>query len=455
VHRSVLRRSQRSPEAGLTIVEVLVASAILAVVVSAVLTTTYSGLRLQATSRERATATYWAEHLMEQARNQAYESIGLTDTSAEVAAAMAGVPAGDLDNPDLRLRRSAAGNCLEFNTGTSASPAWERLVLADWHSSPASASSCSLEAVDDDFHLEHAGVDNDYVAAGTPAVTYRGWVFVTWAAVHGTSAWYKRVTVVVRFPAPTGGISRLVQTSSTFSLGYVPATPAAATTTTPIPTTTIVLPTTTTPTTLPACPPKAGDSRAPTGSIDLAGGAGYTNQLTVDVTNSVTDPAGGSGMATMAFSNGSAGGPFLPVPPAVYAALYSGWPIPAGDGPKTVWGRFADCNGNATVLADTVTLDQTLPPSPTLSGSVGRKKVTLSWTAVTDPGSSASGLLGYRVYRADKGAATPLATVAAGTTSYTDNSLTSGRPYTYWVTAVDRAGNQSQPESNHYTGTPT
>jgi hypothetical protein len=286
-------------------------------------------------------------------------------------------------------------------------------------------------------------------------VTYRGWVFVTWAGVQGTSSWYKRVTVVVRYPSPTGGISRLVQTSSTFSLGYVPASPAATTTTMPVPTTTVVLPTTTTSVTLPACPPKAGDTRAPTGSIDLAGGASYTNQLTVTVNNSVTDPGGGSGMATMAYSNSGAIGPFLPSPPAAYAAVYSGWPIPAGDGPKTVWGRFDDCNGNATVLSDTITLDQTLPPSPILSGSVGKKKVTLSWTPVTDPGSSASGLLSYYVFRADKGAATPLDTVPAGTTSYTDNSLTSGTPYTYWVTAVDRAGNQSQPESNHYTGTPT
>jgi hypothetical protein len=454
VHRSVHRRSERSAEAGLTVVEVLVASAILVVVVSAVLATTYSGLRLQATSRERSTATYWAEHLMEQARNQAYEQIGLTDTSAAIDAAPAGVPAGDLDNPDLRLRRSTADNCLEFNTGTSASPAWERLVLADWHSSPAAASNCTLEAVDNNFHLRHAGGSNDYVAAGTPAVTYRGWVFVTWATVQGTSAWYKRVTVVVRYPSPTGGVSRLVQTSSTFSLGYVPATPAATTTTTPAPTTTVASPTTTS-TTVPACPPEPGDTTAPTGSINLAGGASYTNQLTVNVNSSVTDPGGGSGMATMAFSNSGAGGPFLPVPPAAYASLYSGWPIPAGDGPKTVWGRFADCNGNATVLSDTVTLDQTRPPSPTLSGSVANKKVTLSWTAVTDPGSSASGLLSYYVFRGDKGAATPLDTVPAGTTDYTDNQLTSGTPYTYWVTAVDRAGNQSQPESNHYTGTPT
>ena len=44
---------------------------------------------------------------------------------------------------------------------------------------------------------------------------YAGWVFVTWAAVDGLSdVYYKRVTVMVRFPSPVGGISRLVAASA-------------------------------------------------------------------------------------------------------------------------------------------------------------------------------------------------------------------------------------------------
>jgi hypothetical protein len=76
---------------------------------------------------------------------------------------------------------------------------------------------------------------------------------------------------------------------------------------------------------------------------DLAGGASYTRQLTIDINNTVTDLPHGSaasGLATMAYSNVSAAGPFLPSPPEAYSALHSGWPIPAGDGPRTAgYGR--------------------------------------------------------------------------------------------------------------------
>jgi hypothetical protein len=160
-------------------------------------------------------------------------------------------------------------------------------------------------------------------------------------------------------------------------------------------------------------------------------------------------------MATMAYSNVGPAGPWLPSPAAAYAAIYTGWPLPAGDGTKQVWARFTDCNGNlnAAVISDTIVLDQTLPPAPTLSGTPRNKRIDLSWTAVTDPGASASGVASYRVYRLDKGTATPLAVVTG--TSYSDSGLTNGQAYTYWVTAVDRAGNESSPESNHYTGTPS
>jgi fibronectin type 3 domain-containing protein len=80
------------------------------------------------------------------------------------------------------------------------------------------------------------------------------------------------------------------------------------------------------------------------------------------------------------------------------------------------------------------------------------KRVDLSWNAVADPGGSASGVANYRVYRFDKSSATPLDVVTG--TSYTDKQLTMGQAYTYWVTAVDRAGNESK-ESNHITVTPT
>jgi prepilin-type N-terminal cleavage/methylation domain-containing protein len=457
---AIIRPRHDHAQDGLTIIEVMVASALLLVVATAVFTAVYSGLRLQATARQRAAATAWADHLMELARNQNYDAIGLSSTGTAIDAAVAAIPAGDTDNPDLLLRRNGASNCLELNTGTAASPAWERLVVADWYTPPNAAATCATQTVNNDFHLVHAGGANDHVAPGTPAVTYSGWAFVTWAPVDGLSnVYYKRVTVMVRFPSPTGGISRLVRASSLFSLGYVPAPSSpgssTSTSTSTSTTTTIAGPTTTT---LPAgCVPQADDTQGPAGSITLAGGAGYTNQTGLAINNSVTDQpsaSGASGMATMQYSNTGPSGPWQPSPAAAFGALYSGWPVPAGDGTKQVWARFTDCNGNTSpaVISDTIVLDQTRPPAPTLTGTPGHKRIDLSWGAVTDPGASASGIANYRVYRLDQGTTTPIAMPTG--TSYRDNGLTNGQAYTYWVTAVDRAGNESSPESNHYTGTP-
>jgi len=442
----------------MTIIEVMVASALLLAVVAAVFTAVYSGLRLQATSRARATATDWADHLMELARNQNYDAIGLSTTSAGLQATVAAVVAGDTDNPDLLVRRASGSNCLEMNTGTAASPAWERLVLADWYTSPAAAASCATQTTDPDFHLVHAGGANDYVPAGTPSVTYAGWVFVTWAPVDGqTGVYYKRVTVMVRYPSPTGGISRLVRASSLFGLGYVPSPSPSSSTSTSTSTSSTSTTLATTTTLAPGCTVKAGDILGPDGTISLAGGAGYTNQTSLAINSSVSDlpnGSGASGMNTMQYSNVGPAGPWTPSPATAYGALYSGWTVPAGDGAKQVWGRFTDCNGNAStaVISDTIVLDQTRPPAPVVTGDPRNNRIDLSWAAVTDPGTSASGVASYRVFRLDLGTTTPIAVVTD--TSYNDTGLTDSQSYTYWVVAVDRAGNESA-ESNHYTGAPT
>jgi hypothetical protein len=443
-------------EPGATIVEVIVAALVLFVVVTAAFTAIYRGLLFESVSKQRQTATAWADHLMELARHQDYAALGLSDTTAAIAGLLGTVAPEDVDNPDLLLRRNPTSNCLEFNTGT----AWERLILADSHSSPADAPVCAVEPVNPDFHLLHKGsagnLSNDYRAVGTPAVTYHGWVFVTWAPLAGQAGvYYKRVTVMVRFPSPVGGVSRLVRMSSLFSVGYVPA---PATTSTP-PTT--VAPTTTAPaattTTLPpGCIQVPGDVQGPTGTIAIAGGAGFTNRTAVAINSTVTDlpGSGASGVATMEFSNSGPAGPWQPVPAAAFNAVHGDWPIPPGDGPKQVWARYTDCNGNLSVgvISDTITLDQQPPPAPTLSGTPRRRRIDLSWNAVADPGApSASGVASYRVYRL--GTVDPIATVTG--TSYSDTRLTSGQAYTYWVTAVDGAGNESRPESNHYTAAPS
>jgi hypothetical protein len=445
----------------MTIIEVMVASALLLIVVTAVFTGVYGGLRLQATSRQRATATDWADRLMEQARNLPYEAIGLADTGAQIDAAIAAIPAGESDHPDLLLRRDTASNCLQFNIGTAASPIWERLVVADWYTPPGGASTCTTQAggEGDNYQLRHAGVANNYTPAGT-AVTYTGWVFVSWAPVQGVTptAYYRRVTVLVRYPSATGGISRVVRASSLFSLGYVPtpssASTSSSTSTSTSTTTTLVGTTTTLPT---GCTSKPTDTQGPAGSIQLAGGNNFTNQASLTINNSVSDRpngSGASGMATMQYSNTGATGPWLPAPAVTYDAAYSGWPVAVGDGPRQVWARFTDCMGNEStdVITDTIVLDQTSPGAPSLTGTPRNKAVDLSWTAVTDPGASASGVASYRVYRLDQGSTTPISVVTDTSTS--NHQLIDGQPYTYWVRAVDRAGNEG-PESNRVTVTPS
>jgi hypothetical protein len=432
----------------------MVAAAVLLVVVTAVFMGVYSGLRLQATSRQRATATDWADHLMEQARNLRYDGIGLLDKGAGIDAAIAAIPAGESDHPDRLLRRDTASNCLELNSGSTASPVWERLVLADWYTPPSASTTCATQSggEGDKYTLRHAGGSNDYTPAGSPAVTYTGWVFVSWAPVQGVSptTYYKRVTVLVRYPSPTGGISRVVRESSLFSLGYVPTPSSSSTSSTSTSTTTTTTLGATT-TTLPLnCTPKAGDTEAPVGSIRLAGGDGYTNQTILTIENSMTDlphGSGASGMGTMQYSNSGAAGPWEPVPAVAYDLAYSGWPVAAGDGEKRVWARFTDCNGNTSaVVSDTIVLDQTRPPAPTgLSASAKNNKVDLTWDPVVDTG---SGVAGYRVYRDGT------ALSQSSGTSDSDNSVVSRQPYTYTVRAVDQAGNEG-PDSASVTATPS
>jgi fibronectin type 3 domain-containing protein len=96
-------------------------------------------------------------------------------------------------------------------------------------------------------------------------------------------------------------------------------------------------------------------------------------------------------------------------------------------------GNESDPSAPATVgSADTV--PPTVPTGLTAHASAGQVKLT--WTAATDD----VGVTGYRVYRSDKTG--PLATVTDGTT-YTDSTVGSGTSYTYRVSALDAAGNES------------
>jgi fibronectin type 3 domain-containing protein len=92
--------------------------------------------------------------------------------------------------------------------------------------------------------------------------------------------------------------------------------------------------------------------------------------------------------------------------------------------------------------------DTTPPAAPTLTVTgVAGTQVRLSWTSVPD---AAQYWLYRRVVSGTYGAPTAVVT----TTSYNDNGVTTGAPYSYVVRAVDNALNVS-PDSNEVGATPT
>jgi hypothetical protein len=193
-------------------------------------------------------------------------------------------------------------------------------------------------------------------------------------------------------------------------------------------------------------PTPTGDTQAPTGSIQVAGSNTYTRSTQVTLSLSAVDNVG---VAEMAFSdNGTQFGAWL-----AYAttALYT---VPSGDGTKTVYARFRDASGNiSTTVSDSILLDTVAPPAPTgLSGvrASNKKSTTLTWTTVT-----AGDLAGYAVFRRTGITGTTFVQVSC-TFSYglpnkcDDTGEVNGTSYSFYVVALDLAGNTSAP-SNQVT----
>ena len=90
---------------------------------------------------------------------------------------------------------------------------------------------------------------------------------------------------------------------------------------------------------------------------------------------------------------------------------------------------------SAPTSVSTPTVDTTPPttPSSLVANANDSAHITLAWAASTDNVS----LAGYRIYRGGTFVA------ATSSTSYTDNGLSASTTYTYSVTAVDTAGNES------------
>jgi hypothetical protein len=115
----------------------------------------------------------------------------------------------------------------------------------------------------------------------------------------------------------------------------------------------------------------------------------------------------------------------------------------------------SDVNGQAEqqwrflpVDAEVEFVEPTAPTDLTLTANPG--SVRLNWTA-----SAAHDVAGYTIFRSES-AGGPYNTIARNvvTTSYVDNTVTSGGPYYYVIRAVDKSLNRSS-YSNEISGTPT
>jgi len=130
--------------------------------------------------------------------------------------------------------------------------------------------------------------------------------------------------------------------------------------------------------------------------------------------------------------------------PRAYAGL--------GEGQHSFQVRAVDAAGTAdpTPAVRDWTVDTTPPTPPAgLTADPGDREVALDWTANSEPD-----LATYAVYRRAADGSWPATPIASRTSSsFTDTGLTNGTSYTYRVSAVDGAGNESSP-STTATATP-
>jgi chitodextrinase/predicted transglutaminase-like cysteine proteinase len=101
--------------------------------------------------------------------------------------------------------------------------------------------------------------------------------------------------------------------------------------------------------------------------------------------------------------------------------------------------------GSLQTFTVTAILPDTTPPStPTnlQATAVSSSQIDISWDASTDPSTGsgqATGVTGYRIYRDGS----LLTTHNSQLTTYSDTELSSATTYTYTVSAIDAAGNES------------
>ena len=386
----------RSREAGMSLIELVVAMTLLAVVMVGLSSSIGVAYRVVALGRQRQVAEATANKRLEELRDVDYAQMAMNE---------APVRSSDPTSPDAFVSEDGA---MYDVTGEGD---FEPLIVDAVAPGPV-------------LHVESP------VVIGTTKVDV--YQFVTWVDapdVPGTQN-LKRISVVVKYrDVSVPGTARVLRESVLFTAGTVSVPRSGSTTSTS--TTTTTPPTTTT---VPA--DGCGSFAVSNGSGALVG---YTATRTVTLTLAMGPCAE---PVWVSFSND--GGATYGAESAWDAANPTlGWTVNPGDGTKTIVGRSRNAAGSTwNIGSRSVILDATNPTAPgTLNRTVTctgtDRTVTLTWGASTD-----ENLVGYRVYRSTDGVSWSIVSSTTGLSASdtTAKSLTSLR---FAIAAYDRAGNES------------
>jgi subtilisin family serine protease len=187
------------------------------------------------------------------------------------------------------------------------------------------------------------------------------------------------------------------------------------------------------------------DTANPSASISINSGATYTD--TTSVTLSLTYSDGGSGVDQCRYKNsdGSWTG-------WESCSSSKSWTLSSGDGTKTVYYQVRDKAGNIREVSDTIILDTTDPPAPTIS-SVTHPNEN-NWYNNNDPSftwntpADTSGIEGYSYTIDHSSSTTPDTSVDTSGNSASYSNIADGTWY-FHTRAKDNAGNWGS--ADHYT----
>ncbi|MGZ6887453.1 MAG: prepilin-type N-terminal cleavage/methylation domain-containing protein [Acidimicrobiia bacterium] len=396
--RKLVSRAQH----GMTLVEVMVAMSVIAVIMSGLALSIGVDYKAVALARSRQVAESAANKRLEELRDVDYASLAL-DTQP--------VHSTDPTNPDYYVSTNGATYDV---TGSGQN----ETLIVDTDGGPVR-------------HIESP------VTVGTTVVDV--YQYVTWVddpGIPGTQN-LKRITVVVQYHnVPTIGQSKFLRESVILTPGNV-TLPASAVTTTSTTSTSSTSSTTSTTAASGAC-----------GSFSVAGSSGATVGYTASTTVTITLALTGCGSSLLANFSNDGGATWGSDFSYSSTATTLAWTLTSGDGTKTISARVRSGSAGTpwNLASKSIILDTTKPSTPasfsrTLSCSGSTRTVVLQWTAASD-----TYLVGYHVYISTDGTTWSLLASTSGLTATTTNSktLTSVR---YYVKAYDSAGNESNATS--------